>query len=244
MPYTKSSLRKNVIVASALVAVISYGATSTAVANPTVTPYDSGVGFPQTESLYLPVANTQTLVVSSDVQSPDVSRDGFSATDPQVLAAIKAEEERVAAEKAAAEAAALKAAEDAKAAAEAAAKLKSNSKSGGSSSVAPAPSFTPNPGSAQAYAQTAVAARGWSTADYNCLVSLWNKESGWRANANNPSSGAYGIPQALPGSKMASAGADWQTNANTQIEWGLGYISGRYGTPCGAWGHSVANNWY
>lgn len=102
---------------------------------------------------------------------------------------------------------------------------------------------TPDPGSAQAIAQQMVAARGWGADQYNCLVSLWNKESGWRVNAYNPS-GAYGIPQALPGSKMATAGADWQTNPATQITWGLNYISGVYGTPCGAWGHSVAKNWY
>jgi len=102
---------------------------------------------------------------------------------------------------------------------------------------------TPDPGSAQAIAQQMVSARGWGADQYNCLVSLWNKESGWRVNAYNPS-GAYGIPQALPGSKMATAGADWQTNPATQITWGLNYISGVYGTPCGAWGHSVAHNWY
>ncbi|ROP66512.1 hypothetical protein EDF55_0969 [Curtobacterium sp. ZW137] len=102
---------------------------------------------------------------------------------------------------------------------------------------------TPDPGSAQAIALQLVTARGWGTDQYNCLVSLWNKESGWRVNAYNPS-GAYGIPQALPGSKMASAGADWQTNPATQITWGLNYISGVYGTPCGAWGHSQSFNWY
>ncbi|MFJ3381094.1 transglycosylase SLT domain-containing protein [Curtobacterium sp. NPDC090217] len=102
---------------------------------------------------------------------------------------------------------------------------------------------TPDPGSAQAIALELVSARGWGTDQYNCLVSLWNKESGWRVNAYNPS-GAYGIPQALPGSKMASAGADWQTNPATQITWGLNYISGVYGTPCGAWGHSQSFNWY
>jgi hypothetical protein len=102
---------------------------------------------------------------------------------------------------------------------------------------------TPDPGSAQAIAQQLVAARGWGADQYNCLVSLWNKESGWRVNAYNPS-GAYGIPQALPGSKMATAGADWQTNPATQITWGLNYISGVYGTPCGAWGHSQSFNWY
>lgn len=101
----------------------------------------------------------------------------------------------------------------------------------------------PDPGSAQAYAYSAVASRGWGDDQYSCLVSLWNRESGWRVNAANPS-GAYGIPQALPGSKMSSAGADWETNANTQIEWGLGYITGRYGTPCGAWAHSEDAGWY
>ncbi|WP_253829097.1 lytic transglycosylase domain-containing protein [Agromyces flavus] len=105
------------------------------------------------------------------------------------------------------------------------------------------PAIVPDPGSAQAYAAGAVAARGWPSTEFDCLVALWNRESGWRVNAYNPS-GAYGIPQALPGSKMATAGADWETNAATQIEWGLGYISGRYGTPCGAWAHSEANGWY
>jgi SLT domain-containing protein len=76
----------------------------------------------------------------------------------------------------------------------------------------------------------AAANYGWGDDQFACLVSLWNKESGWRVNAAN-SSGAYGIPQALPGSKMASAGADWETNPATQIAWGMGYIAGRYGTP-------------
>ncbi|KQO60274.1 hypothetical protein ASF23_14710 [Curtobacterium sp. Leaf261] len=102
---------------------------------------------------------------------------------------------------------------------------------------------TPDPGSAKAIALDMVTARGWGADQYNCLVSLWNKESGWNVYAYNPS-GAYGIPQSLPGSKMASAGADWQTNPATQITWGLNYITGVYGTPCGAWGHSVSYNWY
>ena len=106
------------------------------------------------------------------------------------------------------------------------------------------PAVTPDPGSAQAYAAGAVAARGWSSAEFDCLVALWSKESGWRVNAYNAGSGAYGIPQALPGSKMATAGADWETNAGTQIEWGLGYVSGRYSTPCGAWAHSQDVGWY
>ncbi len=85
---------------------------------------------------------------------------------------------------------------------------------------------------------------GFSSSQFNCLESLWNRESGWRVNADNPSSSAYGIPQALPGSKMASAGSDWATNPATQIRWGLGYIKSRYGSPCGAWGHSQSHGWY
>ena len=89
-----------------------------------------------------------------------------------------------------------------------------------------------------------MADRGWGDAQFACLDSLWAKESGWRWNANNSSSGAYGIPQALPGSKMGSIGSDWSTNPITQIKWGLQYISARYGTPCGAWAQSQASNWY
>lgn len=85
---------------------------------------------------------------------------------------------------------------------------------------------------------------GWGSDQFSCLESLWNKESGWDYQAYNASSGATGIPQALPGSKMASAGSDWQTNATTQIIWGLGYISSRYDTPCGAWSHSESVGWY
>lgn len=106
------------------------------------------------------------------------------------------------------------------------------------------PFVAPNPGSAQAIAYDIVKARGWGDGEFSCLVALWKRESGWRVNAYNAGSGAYGIPQALPGSKMASAGADWATNPATQIRWGLGYISTRYGTPCGAWGHSQSTGWY
>ncbi|GAA1731814.1 hypothetical protein GCM10009809_29070 [Isoptericola hypogeus] len=103
---------------------------------------------------------------------------------------------------------------------------------------------TPDPGSAKAIGQAMAAERGWAGSQWSCLEQLWDKESGWRWNADNPASSAYGIPQALPGSKMATAGADWETNPATQISWGLGYIAGRYGTPCGAWSHSVDVGWY
>jgi hypothetical protein len=95
----------------------------------------------------------------------------------------------------------------------------------------------------RAYARLLLAERGWSN-QFDCLNLLYQRESGWNYHATNPSSGAYGIPQALPGSKMASAGADWRTNPATQIRWGLDYIAERYGTPCGAWAHSQATGWY
>ncbi len=99
-------------------------------------------------------------------------------------------------------------------------------------------------GSPKAIAASMLGSYGWGQDQMGCLTSLWNKESGWNVYATNPSSGAYGIPQSLPGSKMASAGADWRTNPATQIKWGLGYIKSTYGSPCSAWGHSQATGWY
>ena len=117
----------------------------------------------------------------------------------------------------------------------------SERKSASSSSSSSASYGTTMPvGDAQSYAHSRVLARGWSESEFTCLVQLWQKESGWRSNAANPS-GAYGIPQALPGSKM---GAGWQTDATVQINWGLNYIAGRYSTPCGAWAHSRKTGWY
>jgi hypothetical protein len=89
-----------------------------------------------------------------------------------------------------------------------------------------------------------MAPRGWSERQWKCLDHLWTRESSWNHLARNRWSGAYGIPQALPGSKMSRAGTDWRTSAATQIRWGLAYIGRRYGTPCAAWGHSEAMGWY
>jgi hypothetical protein len=105
-------------------------------------------------------------------------------------------------------------------------------------------SAPPDPGTAQSTAYGLLASFGFSPQTYfGCLLDLWNRESGWRYDAEN-ASGAYGIPQALPGSKMASAGADWQTDPATQIKWGLGYIKAIYGNPCGAWAFEEANGYY
>ncbi|MBP2404868.1 transglycosylase SLT domain-containing protein [Streptomyces syringium] len=79
---------------------------------------------------------------------------------------------------------------------------------------------------------------------FQCFSNIVNNESTWDYTAENPSSGAYGLVQSLPGSKMASAGADWRTNPATQIKWGLGYMNERYGSPCGAWSFWQANQWY
>lgn len=98
--------------------------------------------------------------------------------------------------------------------------------------------------SPRSIAAAMLGAYGWGQGQMSCLIPLWMRESGWNPHAENPGSGAYGIPQALPGSKMASAGADWRTNPATQIRWGLAYIAGRYGSPCGAWAHSEADGWY
>ena len=85
---------------------------------------------------------------------------------------------------------------------------------------------------------------GFGADQFGCLDSLWTRESNWNPAAHNPSSGAHGIPQSLPGSKMASAGSDWASNPATQITWGLGYIQDRYGSPCSAWAHSESHGWY
>ncbi|MER6951673.1 transglycosylase SLT domain-containing protein [Nonomuraea sp. NPDC000554] len=95
----------------------------------------------------------------------------------------------------------------------------------------------------KAIAKPMVAKRGWSQAQFSCLERLWARESGWNHRAGS-GSGAYGIPQALPGHKMSSSGRDWRTNPRTQIAWGLAYIKGRYGTPCGAWAHFRSHHWY
>lgn len=101
----------------------------------------------------------------------------------------------------------------------------------------------PSPGTAEHIAYEMLPSFGFSHSQYGCLYDMWMRESGWSVTAAN-ASGAYGIPQALPGSKMASAGSNWQTSASTQIKWGLGYIKERYGTPCGAWGFWQAHGWY
>jgi hypothetical protein len=103
---------------------------------------------------------------------------------------------------------------------------------------------TPETGSIKEFAYSLVNKNNWGRDQYSCLVALWERESNWRWDAMNKSSGAYGIPQSLPGRKMAEMGADWATNPETQVRWGISYIKSRYGAPCGAMAHSNKFNWY
>ena len=101
----------------------------------------------------------------------------------------------------------------------------------------------PNPKTAEGIAYSLLPAFGFALSQFGCLYKMWMNESSWLWNAQN-ASGAYGIPQALPGDKMASAGPNWQTDPTTQIKWGLGYIKSVYGTPCQAWAFWQVHGWY
>ncbi|TWV35132.1 lytic transglycosylase domain-containing protein [Streptomyces misionensis] len=107
-------------------------------------------------------------------------------------------------------------------------------------SAAPAQAAPASASSAQAVAHKMIP----DAAQFNAFSKIVERESGWNPTATNRSSGAYGLVQALPGSKMASAGADWKTNPATQIKWGLDYMNSRYGSPVKAWSFWQANGWY
>jgi hypothetical protein len=169
----------------------------------------------------------------------------MQAEHQQEAAAEKAAAVKAAAAKAAAVKAAKAKAAKAKAAAKADAARTAKARAAANAAVkARAASVTTPSGSPQQIAQQMLGQYGWSSSQFSCLSPLWGHESGWNVSAQNSSSGAYGIPQALPGSQMASAGGDWQTNAATQIKWGLTYIQSRYGSPCGAWAHEQSAGWY
>jgi hypothetical protein len=198
-------------------------------------------------------ATTTTIGQQAAAQSSDGVGQAVMFTRMHSLQAGRqqqvAAEKATAAKAAAAKAAAAKAAA-AKAAAAKAAAVKSAQQAAARKAAAQraqsarqAAATTPS-GSPQQVAERMLGQFGWSSSQFSCLQPLWEHESGWSVTAENPTSGAYGIPQSLPGAQMASAGADWQTNAATQIRWGLTYIQGRYGSPCGAWAHEEFSNWY
>jgi hypothetical protein len=171
--------------------------------------------------------------MSTAAQSERTATEAKAQAAAQKAAALMAARKAEAARKAAARRAALAAAQ--KATAQPATTQQTPA-------AAPAPPAHPS-GSAQQIAMSMLSSYGWSSSQFSCLDPLWSRESGWNVTASNPD-GAYGIPQAMPGSKMSSAGPDWETSAATQVKWGLGYIKDLYGSPCGAWSHEEATGWY
>ena len=178
------------------------------------------------------------LFVEEEAEKPviDETKQVDLITEEQRKAREEAKKVAEAKAKAEAEAKA-KAEAEAKAKAEAEAKAKEAEKAAAEEEARAKANVSNNLSDLQSYARNLVInTYGWSENDFICLVSLWNAESGWRVTAGNRS-GAYGIPQALPASKMASEGSDYATNGQTQIRWGLKYIKGRYGSPSAAWAH-------
>nr|WP_079063016.1 transglycosylase SLT domain-containing protein [Peterkaempfera griseoplana] len=169
--------------------------------------------------------------------SDNIGRQADAQASAADAAAKKAAEE--AARKKAAQVAQAKADAD-RAAKEAEAKRKAEAASRAKARSLLAAPIDVSPGSVQALARSIIG----NDTQFQCFSQIVTRESGWRYTATNASSGAYGLVQALPGSKMASAGADWRTNPATQIKWGLNYMNSRYGSPCGAWSFWQAHNWY
>ena len=185
--------------------------------------------------------------LADSMQSERAAAKASAAKAAEQAAAARKAAEQAAARRQAASAAAARKAADAAAARQAAAdQAAQQAQDQPTEQAQPAQqaTVTVTAGSAQQVAEQMLSQFGWSPSQFGCLDPLWAEESGWQVTAENPGSGAYGIPQALPGSKMASAGADWETDAATQIRWGLTYIKSLYGSPCGAWAHEEADGWY
>lgn len=182
---------------------------------------------------------TASLTQQADVQA--IAADASAKKDAEAAARKQAAADAIAKQKAAkqaeAEAKARKEAQEKASRDAAREKLASTSAGAGTSSFPVQSSYTV--AQVQAMARQIVPA-----GQFQCFSNIVNHESSWNYRAVNAGSGAYGLVQALPGSKMSSAGADWQTNPATQIKWGLNYMNGRYGSPCGAWSFWSANHWY
>ena len=202
-----------------------------------------------TQTVHVDTLSPAQRLVSFDTTRYGLAQRQTSHASAAAKAAVaKAAAQKAAAAKAAAAKAAAAKAASAKAAAqqaaqEQAAQQRATQQQAAQQTTAQPATSAPS-GSPQQIAEQMLSQFGWSSSQFSCLQPLWALESGWNIYASNPSSGAYGIPQALPGSKMASAGPDWQGDAATQIRWGLSYIQGTYGSPCAAWSHEEADGWY
>ena len=202
-----------------------------------------------TQTVHVDTLSPAQRLVSFDTTRYGLAQRQTSYESAAANAAVaKAAAQKAAAAKAAAAKAAAAKAAAAKAAAQQAAQEQAAQQQATQQQAAQQPTAQPATsapsGSPQQIAERMLSQFGWSSSQFSCLQPLWALESGWNIYASNPSSGAYGIPQALPGSKMASAGPDWQGDAATQIRWGLSYIQGTYGSPCAAWSHEEADGWY
>jgi len=230
----KLSRSKAVVIAAAGALSVATAASATAA---TWTPWSPPAQEPPGHA-----AATPRLTVTDQLARPIAQAASQDSSDALVQHRLRlvqtraAIAQRQAAKKRAAAQAARKAAAAARAAA---AQAQATAQPSPAASIAPAPA-----GSPQQIAQAMLGSFGWPASEFSCLDPLWAHESGWSVSAYNAGSGAFGIPQALPGSKMASAGPDWQTNPATQIRWGLEYIKSIYGSPCAAWAHSQATGWY
>lgn len=178
-------------------------------------------------------AQVQTASLTQQADAQAIAADASAKKDAEEAARKQAADDAVAKQKAAEE----KAEKEAKARKEAAAEAASRSATRDASSFSVQSSYTV--AQIQAMARQMV-----PSGQFQCFSNIVNHESSWNYKAVNASSGAYGLFQALPGSKMSSVGSDWQTNPATQIKWGLNYMNSRYGSPCDAWSFWQANNWY
>ena len=254
MPSFMNSKRSRLItIAAAGTLTLATAISAAAATLPTGSAASAADAHMLTQTVHVDTLSSQQRLISFDSMRYSLAQrqTTYESVAAQAAVAHAAAEKAAAAKAAAAKAAAAKAAAAkaraakaaaAKAAAQQAAQQQAAQQAQQTAVQQPAAS-TPS-GSPQQIAEQMLSQFGWSSGQFSCLQPLWAHESGWNIYASNPSSGAYGIPQALPGSKMASAGPDWQSNAATQIRWGLTYIQGTYGSPCAAWSHEQADGWY
>jgi hypothetical protein len=249
MPSFMNSKRSRLLtIAAAGTLTLATAISAAAATLPTGSATDAADAHMLTQTVHVDTLSEAQRSVSFDEPQYGLPQRGITYESAAAKAAVtKAAQKAAAAKAAAAKAAAAKAAA-AKAAAQQAAQQQAAqqqaTQQAAQQTTAQQPATSAPSGSPQQIAEQMLSQFGWSSSQFSCLQPLWALESGWNIYASNPSSGAYGIPQALPGSKMASAGPNWQSDAATQIRWGLTYIQGTYGSPCAAWSHEEADGWY
>jgi len=246
MPSFMNSKRSRLLtIAAAGTLTLATAISAAAATLPTGSAADAADAHMLTQTVHVDTLSQAQRSVSFDEPQYGLPQRGITYESAAAKAAVaKAAAQKAAAAKAAAAKAAAAKAAAQQAAQQQAAQQQASQQQAAQQTTAQQPTTSAASGSPQQIAEQMLSQFGWSSSQFSCLQPLWALESGWNIYASNPSSGAYGIPQALPGSKMASAGPDWQSNAATQIRWGLTYIQGTYGSPCAAWSHEEADGWY